>query len=187
MNFTRRSICSALGVLVISTAVLAAAAAAANVSVPAGATLKVHLTAGLSSSTAKRGQTFRVLASGPLVIDGWTAVAAGAVGQGVVGSASPAGKSGKQGKLALQFQWIVAADGSRLPLSSTEVSRNGKNKTGSSNAANIAGVVLLGPIGLFAHNFVKGKDVTVNPDHQFTVYVARTTTVRAARRFTSGQ
>jgi len=145
----------------------------------------VHIVGQLSSSTAHVGQTFKITTAAALVVKGWVAAAQGAIGQGTVEAVSPAGSSGRQGKLSLAFDWVFAADGSKIPLSATDASRAGTNKTGNSNAANVAATVLLGPVGLFAHNFVKGKDVNVGPSQKFEAYVNRSVLVRASHAYSS--
>jgi len=160
-------------------------AAAAPVQVLGGTAITIHAANPISSSTAMRGQTFQIVAAHPLVMQGWVVVKRGAVGQGRIVAASPAGKSGRQGSLSIQTDWIFAADGSKLPLTETTTTDTGRNKKGVSNAANIAGTLLLGPVGLFAHNFVKGKDITIGPSFTFKTYVGRTKTVMASHKFSS--
>ncbi len=177
---------SALFLCLIVSAGAALSASAANiVSVKGGTPVAVHIVGQLSSSTAHVGQTFRITMAGPLVVRGWVAAPEGATGQGTVETVSPAGSSGRQGKLSLAFDWVFAADGSKIPLSATNSTSAGKNKTGSSNAANVAATVLLGPVGLFAHNFVKGKDVNVGPSQKFEAYVNRTVLVRASHPYST--
>lgn len=172
--------------MLISRAAVAAAACAAALAFSATSAQAATLTGGtsvsvtvgqtISSSTAKAGQTFQILAAAPVMMGGQVVIKKGAAGQGKVVAATPAGKSGKQGTMSLRFLWIYAADGSKVVLSASK-SVSGKNKTGSSNAANIAGTLLLGPVGLFAHNFVKGHDIVIKPGQTLTAYVDHTVTV----------
>ncbi len=182
----KRTTCSALFLCLAATAISTlTASAATTVSIKGGTPLAVHIVGELSSSTAQVGQTFRITTAAPIVVNGWVAAAQGAMGEGRVAAVSPAGKSGRQGKLSLAFDWVFAADGSKIPLSATDTTKAGKNKTGSSNAANVAATVLLGPVGLFAHNFVKGRDVNVGPSQKFEAYVNRSVVVRASHPYTS--
>jgi hypothetical protein len=164
-NYLAGAACGALAIA------FASPAGAETISVPGGASVPIRVASTISSSTAKAGQTFQIVAAGPAAVDGWVFVAAGARGEGRVVSVSPAGKSGRQGSMSVQFLTIRGVDGEQIELARTDRSRSGENKTGSSNAANVAGVVLLGPVGLFAHNFVKGKDVEITRDTTFTAHV----------------
>jgi hypothetical protein len=147
-----------------------AAASAATATVPGGTTVPVHVTATLSSASAKVGQTFAIKATSAVGVGSQIVIENGAVGQGTVVSATPAGKSGRQGALSIKFQWIYAIDGSKIKLAGINRNLQGKNKTGSSNTANVVSTVVLGPVGLFAHNFVKGHEVAVDPTYTFSAY-----------------
>lgn len=183
-SLTTFALASVLACGLLFSAVRADAATA--VRVPGGTIITIHLVSSVSSSTAKPGQTFQIVATTPTVVRGWIVFKKGAPGQGRVVSATPAGKSGRQGSLSIQFEWIYAADGQKVSLAGILRNTTGKNKTGSSNTANVAGTILLGPVGLFAHNFVKGKDITVGPDVKFEVYTKNTVTIFANQRFSSG-
>ena len=165
--------------------ILTAAAAAGTVPLAGGTAVPVHLASELSSSTAKPGQTFRIVAAAPVVVNGWVAIKKGATGQGTVRAATPAGKSGRQGTLSVAFDWIYGADGSKVPLAAIQRNQSGKNKTGSSNAANVGATLLLGPVGLFAHNFVKGHDINVAPAQVFKAYVGRSVSLSATEKYNS--
>jgi hypothetical protein len=168
------------GVLATSMALAIACggpALADTISVPGGTDVAIHVATTISSSTAKAGETFGIVASEPAVADGVVFVEKGATGKGKIVSVSPAGKSGRQGTLSVQFLTIYGIDGVPIALSSIDRTRTGTNKTGTSNAANVAGVVLLGPVGLFSHNFVKGKDIVLTPDAKFTAHVDHAVTV----------
>ena len=160
-------------------------ASAATVTVQGGTPISVHLAGPLSSSTATPHQTFRILAAAPLVVNGWVVVQRGAAGEGTVTEATPAGKSGRQGTLSISFDWIYGVDGSKLPLAALARHTAGKNKTGTANTANVGATLLLGPLGLFAHNFVKGHDVNVPTSHMFKAYLAHTVTVSGSRMYSS--
>jgi len=176
---------TALCVSIALSGFFSGAAAAATVTLPGGTVVPVHLASDLSSSTAKPGQTFRIVAAAPVVVKGWVAVKRGATGQGTVAAATPAGKSGRQGTLSITFDWMYGADGRKIPLAAIERNQSGKNKTGSSNAANVGATLLLGPVGLFAHNFVKGHDISVPPTKVFHAYVGRTVAISATQMYSS--
>ena len=152
-------------------------AKAATVTIVPGTALNVHVVGSLSSATASPGETFQIAAAEALLVQGLQVVTPGAVGQGHVVSATPAGKSGKQGNIKVQLDWIYAADGQQIPLTATARAVSGDNKTGQANTANVAATLIFGPVGLFAHNFVKGKDVVVNSSFVFPAYTGEVRTV----------
>ena len=81
-----------------------------------------------------------------------------------------AGSNGHGGKLVVTMDWVFATDGSKIALSNASQSGSSGDKKGAASTAAIAGYVLLGPLGLFAHNFVHGKDVTIGTDKTFNMF-----------------
>jgi hypothetical protein len=73
------------------------------------------------------------------------AVPAGARVIGYVTQVKAGGKFKEQAKLAIRFQTIVLADGTRLPISTAAVEREGEGK-GNSSAAKMGGAAVAGTI-----------------------------------------
>ncbi|HTW83190.1 MAG TPA: hypothetical protein VMD91_03855 [Candidatus Sulfotelmatobacter sp.] len=140
--------------------------------IPGGTPMKVVLTAQIASNTAHTGDTFQFKAQHDVVVDGWVVIAKGALGTGTVANAESAAGNGHPGKLALKFDWVYGVDGEKVALSDVPAQQDGEGKKGAASTATIASYVLLGPLGLFAHNFVHGHDVIVKPDQAIPVYVA---------------
>ena len=66
---------------------------------------------------------------------------------------------------------IYAVDGEKIRLTSQNVNEGGESKAGESSTVTIISWATLGLAGLFANNFVKGKDVTVDSSHPLKAYV----------------
>lgn len=151
------------------------AAPAAQVSVPVGTQVQVRLVHPVSSGTAMPNQQFSFQAAAPVVVNNYVVIAKGALGNGHVVSVSKAqGKSA--GKLTLAFDMIHAVNGVVVRLSE-DSHLKGNSEKGKASTATIAATIALGPLGLFAHNMVKGKDITVEPSQTFPAWVKSTTTV----------
>ena len=73
------------------------------------------------------------------------AIPAGSRAIGYVTQVERGGKFKEQAKLAIRFQTIVLADGTRLPISTAAVEREGDNK-GNSTAAKVGGAAVAGTI-----------------------------------------
>lgn len=165
-------------ILALSLTFAAVPAAAAQVSVPAGTQVGVHVVQTLSSGTATVGTPFTFVAATNVIVNNHVVIKKGANGSGRVASVEKAhGKSA--GKMSLQLTSVHAVDGTLVPLSGTHGNMHGNPEKGKASTATVAATILLGPIGLFAHNMVKGKDVTVSPDHTIQAWVASTTRVNA--------
>ena len=155
----------------------AAALSAATVAVPGGTPLKVMLTEQIASNSAHAGDRIHFKVVDDVSVDGWVVVARDAIGEGSVVSAEGAGGNGHPGKIQLQFDWIYGADGLKIRLSDVASNANGDAAKGAASTAAIASYLVLGPLGLFAHNFVHGKDVVVKTDQKIPIYVAQTVRV----------
>jgi hypothetical protein len=144
---------------------------APGVVLPGGTTVTVSLQEPLSSANAEVDDQIAIIVKKPVIIDGLLFIAEGANGHATVTSATHSGGNGSGGKLAISIDWVVAADGGKIKLSQTNHASETGDQKGASSTATIASYLLLGPLGLFAHNFVHGKDVTISPKQNFVVFV----------------
>lgn len=152
---------------------------------PGGTPVKIGLLAEMQSNTVHTGDRFRFKALEDVDVNGWVAIAKDALGEGEVTAANAAGGNGHPGKIALQFDWIYSADGLKIKLSDVPTDSNGEAQKGGASTATIASYLLLGPLGLFAHNFVHGKEVVIKTDQKIPVYVFQTVHVVAKTKVTS--
>jgi len=157
--------------LLLASATTAPALSAQKLVVPGGTAISVLVVNPISSSTAKVGDTFAIESQSDVVVDGWIAIAKGAPGQGTIMSVDRAGSHGHPGSLGIEMNWIYAADGEKVRLTSQSVNEEGESKAGVSSTVTIISWATLGLAGLFAHNFVKGRDVTVDNTHPLKAYV----------------
>ncbi len=149
---------------------LSSAAGATTVNLPAGTKISVHLVKSISSGNATVGERFPIQAAAPVVIGDRVVIAKGAGGWGHVENVSKAhGKSA--GQLTFEFLSIHSVDGSRIALSAIPRDSHGNAEKGKASTATIAATIALGPLGLFAHNLVKGKDVTLDTHRTFGSWV----------------
>ena len=150
------------------------AIAGTTVTVPGATPLKVRLIDTVSSSNANVGDTFQFRADNDVVVNGWIVIARGAPGQGEVASVERAGSHGHPGNLGLKFDYIYGVDGKKIRLSTTNKKQQGEERGGASSTATVASTLLLGPVGLFAHNWVKGRDVTIDSSRALDAFVDST-------------
>jgi hypothetical protein len=150
--------------------------------VPSGTTVVVSLTEPISSATANVNDQVAIIVKRPVVVNGWVVVPAGAHGHATVTAVTHAAGNGSGGKISMSVDWVYSSDGGMLQLSTTShASENGDTK-GAASTATLLSSVLLGPVGFFAHNFVRGRDVTIGTDKTFTVFVDRDTHVKTSQR-----
>lgn len=156
-----------------------------TVMVPGGTTVSVMLTDKISSATANVGDTFAVKAADDVVVNGWIVIPKGAGGQGEVLSVDRAGSHGHPGSIGVQVDWIFAGDGEKIHLTSQRKTQEGENKVGASSTMTIVSWAFLGLPGLFAHNWVKGRDVELDGSHPIQAFTSDTVHVVASARSNS--
>ena len=162
-----------------------ATGAQSTITIPGGTSLKVALGDKISSANANVGDTFAVKAAGDVVVDGWVVISKGAGGQGEVVSVDRAGSHGHPGSLGVQMDWIFAADGEKLHLTSQRKTQEGESKAGVSSTMTIVSWAFLGLPGLFAHNWVHGRDIELDGSHPLDAYTADTVHVVASAKSTA--
>lgn len=155
--------------------------------VPGGTIVPIVVVNPISSSNANVGDTFAVQAQSDVVVNGWVAISKGAPGQATVTSVDRAGSHGHPGSLGIEMNWIYAADGEKIHLTSQKIDQQGESKAGVSSTVTIISWATLGLAGLFAHNFVKGRDVTLDATHPLKAYVDDSVYVLARTRESSPQ
>ncbi|MDQ2866232.1 MAG: hypothetical protein M3R51_08395 [Candidatus Eremiobacteraeota bacterium] len=164
------------------TAIAVPAAAGQRVAVNGGTPIEIRMVDTISSGTAHPGDAFEFRANTDIVSNGWIVVPKGAAGHGTVVEAESAGGNGHSGHLKLTFDYVYAADGEKIKLTDVGKTSEASGEHGKSSTAAIIGYMALGPVGLFAHNWVKGKEFVLDPEKPFTVFVDNTVHVVASQR-----
>jgi hypothetical protein len=82
----------------------------------------------------------------------------------------------------MSIDWVYDASGNKIQLSETNHASETGDSKGSASTVTILSYLFLGPLGLFAHNFVHGRDVTIGPDKTFTVFVDHDVNMHVTQR-----
>jgi len=153
--------------------------------IPGGTIIKVSLAEPVSSATAKEGDQIAVRVVKEVDEGGLIVVPADSPGHATVAAVDNAGSNGHGGKLGLTIDWVYSQDGGKVKLSATNHASDDGQQKGAASTATILSYVLLGPLGLFAHNFVRGRDVTIDTKQVFSVFVDRDVHVVTTTKATS--
>ena len=164
-----------------------AAVAGPLVVVPGGTILRVKPLDRISSADAHVGDTFEIETVDAVSVNGWVVIPQRAHGMAEVANVEPAGKHGVPGKLAVKYDWIYSADGGKIRLGAIRTNQTGESAKGSASTSTIVSTVLFGPIGLFAHNFVKGRNVTLDGSQTLEAVVENSVHVHAKERSDRGE
>lgn len=138
---------------------------------PGGTTVTVGLQEPLSSATAKVDDQVAIVVKKPVIVNGYLFIEQGANGYATVTDVEHSGGNGSGGKLSMSIDWVYAVDGGKIKLSQTNHAADTADSKGASSTATIATYLLLGPLGLFAHNFVHGREATIDKKQSFVVFV----------------
>ena len=150
----------------VAAAAIATTGASYTIPIPAGTSISAHVADSISSSSASEGQSFGIVVTDAVLVQGWVVVQKGAAGQGHVVAVNPPGKGGHEASISVQVDWVTANGGQHLALTAL------KGKTTP---------LVFGVEGSYAASFQKGKDVTVGTDIVFPAYTSadRVLTVNA--------
>ncbi|HEY8495444.1 MAG TPA: hypothetical protein VIK98_00195 [Limnochordales bacterium] len=144
-----------------------------QVTVPKETLVKIHLLTEINSGTSRVGQKVRYRVVEDVMIDDRVVIPAGAEGEGEITSVQSAGRFGQAGRVEVNWGTVPAIDGTRVQLNvSTRAAQQNQELA---VAASMAGVILLGPVGLVGGLFVQGQEHVVPVGAQFYVEVARET------------
>jgi len=143
------------------------------VTVPAGTEVPLVFDQGLSSQTAKAGDTVRLHVAGNVIVNGYTVLRDGTAVNGVVARAEKRKRYGVGGKLRIALNPVSSHHGAAIPLQPRSESSQVSGKT-----ARAAAGVVLGPVGLVSGYFVSGKVVTIKPGDALVTQVAKPVVLR---------
>lgn len=121
--------------------------------------VRIEILEAQGSAISKPDAHFPIRLADPIVMDGKTIIAAGALGEGEVVHAKKSSMSGGPGELILAARWIDV-NGQHLRLRSMHMAENGKSGIKDVNRIMIASAATV-PIAAMAGWFMKGKEVVI--------------------------
>jgi len=143
-----------------------------RVQVPEELVVKIEILNELDSATSKVGDPvdYRVVEN--VKIDDYIVIPEGVCGQGKVDSVEKEGRFGKQGRVVVDFGSVNGIDGTPIKLEIGEKATKENRSLQLAAGASIAGVILLGPIGLISGYLVEGEKMKVPEGTKFFTEVA---------------
>ncbi len=123
--------------------------------------IKIKMLTALTSKSSRVGDKVRFEAAQDVYVGPMLVIAKGAVGTGKVLSVEQARNFGRDGKLDISFDTITAVDGSVINTYMGEKAKKETLSLAKAAGATIAGLVILGPVGVVGGAFVHGKDANI--------------------------
>lgn len=139
----------------------------ADVVIPKDTPVRLMVVSEVSTKERKAGYRFKLRVDEPVLIGGRVAIPVGATAWGEVSAADSSGIVGKSGRVTARLLFIDTGH-ARIPIAG-EISDRGKSGT----AETVMGVVLLGPLGLFA----RGNNAKIKAGERTTAFTTEDVTL----------
>jgi len=127
--------------------------------VPQNTLVKIALAEELTTKNVKKGDTVHFTVADDVIVDGRLIFAKGEPGTAVVEKVQQARNFGRNAKLELTDYKVKSMDGTIADAYVGEEAQKEMKQLAMAAGASLAGIVLLGPIGIIGGAFVKGKDI----------------------------
>lgn len=150
-----------------------------STSIPADTLIKIKLVTPLNSETTKAGDIVKFQAAEDIIYNGKLIVAEGSPGEGVVTKVKGAQNLGRNGEIDVDFQQIQSFDGTTLKTFLGDKAKMEIKNLAYAAGASVAGIALLGPIGIVGGIFVQGKDVDLPTGTEVYIQTKEETTIYA--------
>lgn len=132
-----------------------------QVNVPANTLVKISLVTPINAKELKKGDIVKFKAAEDVIENDMLLITAGALGEGVVTDVSQAQNFGRDAKINIDFKDMEAVDGTKIDMTLGEEAKETMEQMGMAAGASLAGMIILGPIGIIGGAFVKGKNINL--------------------------
>lgn len=129
--------------------------------VPANTLIKVLTVTPINAKNLKAGDRIEFQAAEDVVEGGRLLFAKGAPGYGTVKKVKQARNFGRDAEVVIDFQALRAIDGTDVEMLLGEESKEKMESMAMAAGASLAGMALLGPIGIIGGVFIKGKNINL--------------------------
>jgi len=123
--------------------------------------VKIKLVTAIESKTNKAGDPVEFEAAEDVLASGMLLIPKGAVGIGKLTKVDPAQNFGRDAKIEVNFETVEALDMTKVATILGERAKEETKSMAAAAGAGVAGMILLGPIGVVGAAFVHGKNITI--------------------------
>ncbi|MCE5287321.1 MAG: hypothetical protein LLG02_15960 [Pelosinus sp.] len=142
---------------------------AIGTSIPKDSLVKIKMTQALSNKTNRVGDKVVFQVNEDVYAGGVLVIAKGAVGTGKISKVEQARNFGRDAELKIDFESVEGFDGTMVPVFLGDKAKKETLSMAKAAGASVAGMIVLGPIGIVGGAFVHGKDITVPPGAEMYV------------------
>ena len=148
-----------------------------QVSVPANTLIKVSLVTPVNAKNLKAGDTIQYKVAEDVVENGMLLFAKGESGTGTVTKVKQARNFGRDAEVVIDFKSTKAMDGTNVDTFVGAEAKKQMETLAMAAGASLAGIVLLGPIGVVAGIFVNGKNIDLPAGTELYIQTKADTTL----------
>lgn len=123
--------------------------------------VKIKLVTSIDSKASRVGDAVHYVAAEDVVYQGALLVAKGAEGTGIITKVSQAQNFGRDAKIEIDFQNITTLDGTKMNTFLGEKAQKETETMVIAAGATVAGLAILGPVGIVTGAFIKGKNIEI--------------------------
>jgi len=145
--------------------------------IPTDTLVKITLVTPIKSQELKVGDTIKYQVAEDVLVNGTLVFAKGAPGMGTVNKVTQARNFGRDAKVEISFDQTTAIDGSTVTTFLGEKAKQEMKSLAMTAGATVAGMVLLGPIGVVTGAFINGKNINIEAGTQLYIQTKTDTTV----------
>jgi len=123
--------------------------------------VKIKMVTPLDTRQSRVGDAFTYQSSEDVYVNGVLVIAKGATGSGKILKVQQAKNFGRDAKLELSFDSLQAFDGSEVQTVMGDKAKEETKSLAKAAGATVAGLIVLGPVGIVGGAFIHGQDVTI--------------------------
>ena len=146
-------------------------------SVPANTLIKISLVTPVNAKNLKAGDTIQYKVAEDVVENGMLLFAKGEPGTGTVTKVKQARNFGRDAEVVIDFKSTKAMDGTNVDTFVGAEAKKQMETLAMAAGASLAGIVLLGPIGVVAGIFVNGKNIDLPAGTELYIQTKADTTL----------
>ena len=148
-----------------------------QVVVPKNTLIKVALVDPVNTKNLKKGDIIRYKVAADVIVDSKLVFAKGEPGDGVVKKVTQARNFGRNAELDVDYKQTKSIDGTYVATFVGEEAKQEMKSLALAAGASVAGMVLLGPIGIIGGAFVNGKNIELPAGTEFYIQTKNDTTL----------
>jgi len=177
MNSTFKKLCLKCFALVVAFSFLSCSLleAAKRLVIPQGTLVKIRLQNTLSTRSTKEGQTARFVVQEAVRLGKRKVIEKNASVDAYVSHVRPPQRFGRNASLKIKFLSVNSVKGKEIAIEIGERAAKTNQQMGMAAGAAVGGAIILGPVGLLAGLFVKGKNIEIPSGTVLHVEVAEDT------------